>query len=290
MKGIVLAGGSGTRLFPLTLATSKQLLAIYDKPLVYYPLSVLMLADIRDIMIISSPGSLPALTDLFGDGSHLGLNLTYAAQPEPRGIAEAYLIGADHIGNDDSALILGDNLFHGHGFARLLRETRQDIGGCTLFGYPVSDPERYGIGEVDDAGNLVSLEEKPAAPRSDNAITGLYFYDSDVVEIARDLTPSDRGELEITDVNRVYLKNGRARLVRLGRGFTWLDAGTHESMLAASTYVQVLGKRQGVRVACLEEIALRMGFIDAEACHELGARMKNSDYGQYVMDMARRLT
>jgi glucose-1-phosphate thymidylyltransferase len=286
MKGIVLAGGSGTRLYPLTMATSKQLLAIYDKPMVYYPLSVLMLAGIRDILIISTPASVPALRALFSDGSHLGLNITYAEQHEPRGIAEAFLIGADHIGGDDVALILGDNLFHGAGFPRLLQTSREALDGATLFGYPVSDPHRYGIGEIDREGTLVSIEEKPVNPRSDNAITGLYLYDSEVVDIARDLSPSPRGELEITDVNLAYLKQGRARLVRLGRGFTWLDAGTHDSLLAASQYVQVIERRQGVRVACLEEIALRMGYIDAESCYRLGATVGNSDYGRYLLEIA----
>ncbi|WP_327000795.1 glucose-1-phosphate thymidylyltransferase RfbA [Dactylosporangium sp. NBC_01737] len=286
MKGIVLAGGSGTRMYPLTLATSKQLLAIYNKPMVYYPLSVLMLAGIREILIISTPPSIPALRALLGDGSQLGLELSYAEQDEPRGIAEAFIIGAGHIGDGDSALILGDNLFHGSGFPDLLRTSRQRLDGCTLFGHPVSDPERYGIGEVDAAGALVSIEEKPLRPRSNNAITGLYFYDNEVVEISRSLAPSARGELEITDVNLVYLKQGRARLERLGRGFTWLDAGTHDSLLAASQYVQVIEKRQGVRVACLEEIALRMGYIDVDSCYRRGSDMRNSEYGRYLMEIA----
>ncbi|WP_184694547.1 glucose-1-phosphate thymidylyltransferase RfbA [Saccharothrix tamanrassetensis] len=289
MKGIILAGGSGTRLYPLTKSTSKQLLAIYDKPMVYYPLSVLMLAGIREILVISTPASLPALRNLLSDGSQLGLDISYAEQAEPRGIAEALLIGADHIGGGPSALILGDNIYHGAGFPRILRASRERLDGCVLFGYPVSDPERYGIGETDARGVLVSIEEKPLRPRSDNAITGLYFYDSDAVEIARDLAPSARGELEITDVNLQYLKQGRASLFRLGRGFTWFDAGTHDSLLAASQYVQVIEKRQGVRVACLEEIALRMGYIDADACHRLGAGMKNSEYGQYLMQIAQSL-
>ncbi|TKK87244.1 glucose-1-phosphate thymidylyltransferase RfbA [Herbidospora galbida] len=289
MKGIVLAGGSGSRLYPLTLATSKQLLAIYNKPMIYYPISVLMLAGLRDILVISTPGSLPALRNVLGDGSQLGLNLSYAAQPEPNGIAEAFIIGADHIGTDPAALILGDNFFHGAGFPRILRASRERLDGCVLFGYPVSDPERYGIGETDAEGRLVSIEEKPLRPKSDNAITGLYFYDNDVVEIARALTPSKRGELEITDVNLAYLKQGRAHLNRLGRGFTWLDTGTHDSLLAASQYVQVIEHRQGVRVACLEEIALRMGYIDADACARLGAGMKNSEYGRYLMEIAQSL-
>ncbi|MGW0811274.1 glucose-1-phosphate thymidylyltransferase RfbA [Nonomuraea sp. NPDC002799] len=289
MKGIVLAGGSGTRMHPLTLATSKQLLAIYDKPMVYYPLSVLMLAGLREILVISTPVSVPPLRNLLGDGSHLGLEITYAEQPEPRGIAEALLIGAHHVGADEVALILGDNFFHGAGFPRILRASRNRLNGCTMFGYPVSDPERYGIGEVDAAGNLVSIEEKPLRPRSNDAITGLYFYDNDVLEVVRDLVPSERGELEITDVNRAYLKQGRGHLVRLGRGFTWLDAGTHDSILAAGHYVQTIEKRQGVRVACLEEIALRMGYIDADACHRLGLAMKNSEYGRYLLEIAETL-
>lgn len=286
LKGILLAGGSGTRLYPSTLATSKQLLAVYDKPLVYHPLSVLMLAGIREILVISTPSSIPALQSLLGDGSHLGLTITYAEQQAPRGIAEALIIGEKHIGNDPFALILGDNVFHGAGFPRILRAARDGLDGCALFGYPVSDPERYGIGETDAEGNLVSLEEKPVNPRSSNAITGLYFYSPDAVEIARQLTPSERGELEITDVNLAYLKQGRARLIRLGRGFTWLDAGTHDSLLAASQYVHVIETRQGVRVACVEEIALRMGYIDAENCHRLGTRMQNSEYGQYLIQVA----
>ncbi|MDK9495397.1 glucose-1-phosphate thymidylyltransferase RfbA [Streptomyces katrae] len=286
MKGILLAGGSGTRMYPSTLATSKQLLSVYDKPMIYHPLSVLMLAGIREILVISQPTSIPALQSLLGDGAHLGLSITYAEQPEPRGIAEALVIGADHIGDEPFALILGDNIFHGAGFPRLLREAQANLDGCTVFGYPVSDPERYGIAETDADGILVSLEEKPLKPLSDNAVTGLYFYSPEAVEIARGLKPSARGELEITDVNRAFLKDGRARLIRLGRGFTWLDAGTHDSLLAASQYVQVIEARQGVRVACIEEIALRMGYIDAEECHRLGVRMKSSQYGQYLMQIA----
>jgi glucose-1-phosphate thymidylyltransferase len=286
MKGIVLAGGSGTRMYPLTLATSKQLLAVYDKPMVYYPLSVLMLAGIQDILVISTPSGVPALRQLLGDGSHVGINISYAVQPEPRGIAEALIIGADHIQGDSSALILGDNVFHGVGFPRLLRASRAELDGCVLFGYPISNPHQYGVGETDEHDNLVSLEEKPAHPRSDNAVTGLYFYDSDAPAMARELTPSARGELEITDLNVAYLKQGRAKLIRLGRGFTWLDAGTHDSLLAASQYVQVIEKRQGIRVACLEEIAVRLGYISAEDCARLGHRMGNSDYGRYLVEIA----
>ncbi|MFI1869174.1 glucose-1-phosphate thymidylyltransferase RfbA [Streptomyces jumonjinensis] len=286
MKGIVLAGGSGTRLFPLTLATSKQLLAVYNKPMVYYPLSVLMLAGVRDILIISTPSAIPDMRSLLGDGSKLGLNLSYAVQNEPRGIADAFLIGARHIDGDDTALVLGDNLFHGSGFPELLRGARDSLDGCALFGCPVPDPERYGIGEVDSAGVLLSIEEKPSRPRSDKAITGLYLYDGAVVDIARGLSPSPRGELEITDVNRAYLERGRARLIELGRGHRWYDCGTHDSLLAASRYVQSMEKRRGERVACLEEIALQMGFIDAEACYRLGAGMRQSAYGRHLTEIA----
>jgi glucose-1-phosphate thymidylyltransferase len=286
VKGIILAGGTGTRLYPLTLATSKQLLAVYDKPMLYYPLSVLMLAGIRDILIISNPDVVPHMRHLLDDGSRLGLNISYAEQKEPNGIAEAFLIGAGHIGYDRSALILGDNLFHGAGFYQVLQREARSDHGCTLFGYAVSDPERYGIAETDDAGRLVSIDEKPRRPRSNQAITGLYFYDNDVVDIAAGLTPSARGELEITDVNQEYLRQGRAAMVPLSRGYTWMDCGTHDALLAASQYVQVIQERQGVRVACLEEIALRMGFIDADACYELGAGMRQSDYGRYLTEIA----
>ncbi|WP_093262977.1 glucose-1-phosphate thymidylyltransferase RfbA [Thermostaphylospora chromogena] len=286
MKGIVLAGGNGTRLFPLTSATSKQLLAVYNKPMVYYPLSVLMSIGVRDILLISTPSTVPVLRDLLGDGSRLGLNLSYAVQAQPRGIAEAFLIGADHIGDDDTALILGDNVFHGAGLPELLRHAVETLDGCTLFGHPVSDPGRYGIGEVDTAGRLISIEEKPRHPRSDIAITGLYLYDNEVVDIARRLVPSPRGELEITDVNREYLRRGRARLVRLGHDHTWFDCGTPDSLLAAGQYVQFIEKYQGERVACLEEIALRMGFIDAETCYRLGSGMAQSDYGRYLTEIA----
>ena len=289
MKGIILAGGSGTRLYPLTVATSKQLLPVYDKPLIYYPLSVLMLADVREILIISTPQSVPHIRNLLGDGHQLGLELSYAVQDQPRGIADAYRIGADHVAGRPSALVLGDNVFHGTGFGPLLRESFASVDGVTMFGYPVSDPERYGIGEIDATGRLVSLVEKPRRPQSNNAITGLYLYDADVVEIAAGLRPSHRGELEITDVNRTYVEQGRARLVPLGRGFTWLDAGTPASLLEASQYVQMMENRQGVRVACVEEIALRRGFIDAEQCRRLGACHDNSDYSRYVMDVATAL-
>jgi glucose-1-phosphate thymidylyltransferase len=286
VKGIILAGGHGTRLHPITLATSKQLLPVYDKPMIYYPLSVLMLAGIRDILIITSPDDTGDFRRLLGNGTELGLRLSYAEQDKPRGLADAFLIGAEHIGDDQVALVLGDNIFHGPGFGRVLRQYARDVDGCVLFGYPVSDPRRYGVGEVDARGRLVSLEEKPVRPRSNLAITGLYFYDNDVVEIARAVEPSDRGELEITDINKVYLERGKAELVPLGRGFAWLDTGTHDALTEAGLYVQLLEHRQGIRVACLEEIALRMGFIDRDACHALGRRQSKSSYGQYVMDIA----
>ena len=289
MKGIILAGGSGTRLHPLTQAVSKQLLPVYDKPMIYYPLSVLMLAGIREILVISTPDDLPLFRRLLGDGSDLGLTLSYAEQAQPNGLAEAFVIGADHVGDDTAALVLGDNIFYGEGFSRTLQHHASTVDGCVLFGYPVRDPERYGVGEVDADGNLISIEEKPLVPRSNRAITGLYMYDNDVVSIASALTPSARGELEITDVNNEYVRRGRAKLVDLGRGFAWLDTGTHDSLLDAGQYVQVLEHRQSVRIACLEEVALRMGFIDADACFALGAKLAKSGYGAYVMEIARSL-
>ncbi|GAA2617433.1 glucose-1-phosphate thymidylyltransferase RfbA [Actinomadura fulvescens] len=289
MRGIILAGGNGTRLHPATLAVSKQLLPVGDKPMIYYPLSVLMLAGIRDVLVITMPGDTPQFRRLLGDGSHLGLNITYARQDEPRGIAEAFLIGAGHVGADDVALVLGDNIFHGNAFSELLERESANLNGCTLFGYPVTDPERYGVGETDGEGRLVSIEEKPLRPRSNRAITGLYFYDNDVLELAKDLRPSARGELEITDLNHAYLKRGQARLVDLGRGFAWLDTGTPESLLQASMYVRTLEERQGVRIACIEEVALRMGYIGVEQCHRLGENIGKSAYGQYVMAIADEL-
>ncbi|WP_226362271.1 glucose-1-phosphate thymidylyltransferase RfbA [Pseudonocardia sp. ICBG1142] len=289
MKGIILAGGSGTRLDPLTRVVSKQLLPVYDKPMIYYPLSTLMLAGIREILVISTPTDLPDFRRLLGTGDELGLEITYAEQPSPDGLAQAFVIGADHIGDSTSALVLGDNIFHGPGFSGMLHRSIEGLNsgdGCVLFGYPVRDPQRYGVGEADPQGRLISIEEKPAAPRSDRAITGLYLYDQQVVDIARSVRPSARGELEITDVNRVYMRQGSARLVDLGRGFAWLDTGTHESLLEAADYVRVLENRQGVRIACVEEVALRMGFIDADACHKLGERYGASGYGAYVMEVA----
>ncbi|MFJ8936122.1 glucose-1-phosphate thymidylyltransferase RfbA [Streptomyces sp. NPDC102365] len=289
MKGIILAGGTGTRLHPITVSVSKQLLPVGDKPMIYYPLSVLMLADIKEILLICTERDLDQFRRLLGDGSQLGVRIDYAVQNRPAGLAEAFVIGADHVGDDDVALVLGDNIFHGHHFYDLLQSNVRDVQGCVLFGYPVEDPERYGVGETDASGRLVSLEEKPARPRSDLAITGLYLYDNEVVDIAKNLRPSARGELEITDVNKNYLARGRARLVDLGRGFAWLDAGTPESLLQAAQYVRTLEERQGVRIACVEEVALRMGFIDADSCHRLGEQMSQSGYGQYVMSVAREM-
>ncbi|MBA2552337.1 MAG: glucose-1-phosphate thymidylyltransferase RfbA [Geodermatophilaceae bacterium] len=286
MKGIILAGGSGTRLHPLTRAVSKQLLPVYDKPMIYYPLSVLMLAGIRDILLISTPQDLPLFQRLLGDGSELGLRLHYAVQPSPNGLAEAFIIGREHVGDDSVALVLGDNIFYGHGLSELLQREAVQLQGCTLFGYQVSEPERYGVGEVDAAGRLVSIEEKPLVPKSNRAITGLYFYDNAVADIAAGLRPSARGELEITDVNMRYLERGQARLVDLGRGTAWLDTGTHDSLLQASQFVQVLEHRQGVRIACLEEIALRLGLITPAQAYDLGLGQAKSAYGQYVMQVA----
>jgi glucose-1-phosphate thymidylyltransferase len=287
MKGIVLAGGSGTRLHPITRSVSKQLLPVYDKPMIYYPLSTLMLAGIHDILIITTPHDQEQFVRLLGDGSDLGLNLSYAVQPEPNGLAEAFRIGARHVAGETSALVLGDNIFYGHGLGAQLTSASALEAGCVLFGYQVRDPERYGVAEAGTDGTLVSIEEKPSQPKSNLAVTGLYFYDSDVVEIARDLQPSARGELEITDLNNVYVSQGTARLVDLGRGTAWLDTGTHDSLLEAGQFVQVLEHRQGVRIACLEEIALRQGFIDAEQAYRLGEALAKSGYGQYVMDVAR---
>ena len=287
MKGIVLAGGSGTRLHPITQAVSKQLLPVYDKPMIYYPLSVLMLAGIREVLIISTPTDLPLFRRLLGDGSQWGMAFSYAEQAAPNGLAEAFVIGADFVGDDDVALVLGDNIFYGQGFSTTLTHHASSLDGCVLFGYQVKDPERYGVGEVDATGKLLSIEEKPAKPKSNRAITGLYFYDNGVVDIARNLKPSPRGELEITDVNLHYLRDGRAQLVDLSRGFAWLDTGTHDSLLEAGQFVQVLEHRTGVRIACPEEIALRMGFISAEECYALGEKLGKSGYGEYLMAVAK---
>jgi glucose-1-phosphate thymidylyltransferase len=286
MKGIVLAGGSGTRLHPITQAVSKQLLPVYDKPMIYYPLSVLMLAGIRDVLVITTPQDMPTFQRLLGSGNQWGIEISYAEQPQPNGLAEAFIIGESFIGDDDAALVLGDNIFFGTGFSAIMHQYVASMDGAVLFGYPVKDPERYGVGEVDESGMLVSIEEKPEKPKSNRAITGLYFYDNDVVEIAKGLQPSARGELEITDVNLTYLRQGRARLLDLGRGFAWLDTGTHDSLLEAGQFVQVLEHRTGVRIACLEEIALDKGFISADDCYALGRKLAKSGYGDYVMDVA----
>ncbi len=286
MKGIILAGGAGTRLHPITRAVSKQLLPVFDKPMIYYPLSVLMLARIREILVITTPEDNAGFRRLLGDGSEWGLQITYAEQAAPNGLAEAFIIGAEHIGDDSVALVLGDNIFYGQGFSQTLHRAVENVDGCVLFGYPVRDPERYGVGEKDANGRLVSIEEKPAKPRSNLAITGLYIYDNDVVGYAANLHPSARGELEITDLNNIYLDKGKASLIDLGRGFAWLDTGTHDSLLEAGEFVQVLEHRQGVRISCLEEIALVAGFIDAEQCLTLGKALAKSPYGQYVIAVA----
>jgi glucose-1-phosphate thymidylyltransferase len=287
MKGIILAGGAGTRLHPITRAVSKQLLPVYDKPMIYYPMSTLMLAGIRDILVITTPHEQDQFVRLLGDGSQLGLNLSYAVQPEPNGLAEAFRIGADHVGSDTAALVLGDNIFYGHGLGGQLTDAAALERGCVLFGYQVRDPERYGVAEAKADGTLVSIEEKPAAPKSNLAVTGLYFYDNDVVEIARELKPSARGELEITDLNNVYVGRGTAKLTDLGRGTAWLDTGTHDSLLEAGLFVQVLEHRQSVRIACIEEIALHQGFIDAAQTLRLGEELAKSGYGEYVIAVAR---
>ncbi len=282
MKGIVLAGGSGTRLYPITKGVSKQLLPVYDKPMVYYPLSVLMLAGIRDVLLISTPHDLPGFQQLLGDGAHVGLSIQYAAQAEPNGIAEAFRIGRDFIGNDSVALALGDNIFYGHGLPEQLRGAAARGTGGTVFGYWVRDPERYGVVEFDDEGRVLSIEEKPERPRSSWAVTGLYFYDSDVVSIADSLKPSPRGELEITDVNLAYLERGDLHVERLGRGFAWLDTGTHESLQQAGGFIQAVQERQGLMVSCIEEIAWRMGYIDDAGLQALATEMSKNDYGAYL--------
>jgi glucose-1-phosphate thymidylyltransferase len=287
MKGIILAGGSGTRLHPVTRGISKQLLPVYDKPMVYYPLSVLMLAGIREILVISTPHDLPLFRRLLGNGADLGIALSYAEQAHPNGLAEAFLIGEKFVADDSVSLVLGDNIFYGHGLASLLQHEAKTVDGCTLFGYRVNDPERYGVAEMGQGGRLVSLEEKPKRPRSNLAVTGLYFYDNQVVSLAKQLRPSARGELEITDLNNEYLRAGPVRLVDLGRGMAWLDTGTHDSLLEASTFVQVLEHRQGIQIACIEEIAYRMGYISRAQLGALAEKLGKSRYAKYILDVAR---
>ena len=284
-KGIILAGGAGTRLHPVTQAVSKQLMPIYDKPMIYYPLSALMLAGLRDILIISTPQDTPRFQELLGDGTKWGMNLQYAVQPSPDGLAQAFIIGRDFIGDDHAALVLGDNVFYGHELQQLLESAHARRDGATVFAYPVSDPERYGVVEFDAAGRAVSLEEKPKVPRSRYAVTGIYFYDNDVIEIAKNLKPSSRGELEITDLNRVYLERGRMSVELMGRGMAWLDTGTHDSLLEAAQFVQTIERRQGLKVCCPEEIAYRQGFIDAAQVERLAAPLAKSGYGKYLKDM-----
>ncbi|MDM8205550.1 glucose-1-phosphate thymidylyltransferase RfbA [Ligilactobacillus salivarius] len=287
MKGIILAGGSGTRLYPITKGISKQLIPVYDKPMIYYPLSTLMLAGIKDILIISTPEYTPLFKQLLGDGSEWGISLTYKIQEKPNGLAEAFILGADFIGNDSVCLILGDNIYYGSGLSKLVQEAAEKTDGATVFGYHVNDPERFGVVDFDSNMKALSIEEKPEDPKSNYAVTGLYFYDNTVVEKAKNLKPSDRGELEITDINKLYLDEGKLDVKLMGRGYAWLDTGTHDSMMEAASFIATIQKRQNLKVACLEEIAYRMGYISKEKLVELAQPMKKNDYGQYLLRLAK---
>ena len=290
MKGIILAGGSGTRLYPITKGVSKQLLPVYDKPMIYYPLSVLMLAGIQEILIISTPEDLPNFEKLLGDGSEIGLQLSYKEQPSPDGLAQAFILGEDFIGNDDVCLVLGDNIFYGSGFSGMLKNAKKNIsnGKSTVFGYFVTDPERFGVAEFDNKGNVISIEEKPENPKSNYAVVGLYFYTNEVIQIAKNVKPSHRGELEITSVNQEYLKQDNLKVELLGRGFAWLDTGTHDSLLEAGRFIESIEKRKGLKVACLEEIAYRMEYIDAEQVKKLAQPLKKNGYGKYLLNMIKK--